>query len=115
MNIAIAYARPILKLYAELCCGLGTLDELGFVDAQCLFVKHANMGHAGFTHTDDANLFRLDQTHRGLLPQLRDQRRRRHPTSTTAAHDHNPLDTLIRAVHLVCLPHWLDAAYGCWE
>jgi hypothetical protein len=101
MDVAIADSRPVLEMDAELDRALRTLDEFGLIDAERLPVERADVRHAGLTHTYDSDFFGLDQANRGLLAEVRGQRRRGHPSGAAAAdHDH-ALDPVVCRDHFV--------------
>src|SRR3954470_12813124 len=90
MDVAIAEARPIDELDAQLERGLGARHELALVDADAS-VEEADVRQRGLADPDDADLARLDEPDVALRRPV-DGRECRggHPPGRTAADDHDP-------------------------
>src|SRR6185437_9509411 len=91
MEIAVADARPVDELDAELEGATGLLDEADIVDAEQV-VEQFQMWHGGLAHADRADLFRFHQTDRAVPAQDPRQAGRGHPAGRAAADDDNLLD-----------------------
>ena len=90
MDVAVADARPVDELDAQLERGLGLGHELALVDADAL-VEEADVRQRGLAHADDADLARLDQMDVALFrPEHGSESRGRHPAGGATADDHDP-------------------------
>ena len=87
MDVAVAEARPVDELDAELERGLGLGHELALVDADAL-VEEADVRHRRLAHADDADLARLDEPDPALRwPEHRGESGGRHPAGGTTTDD----------------------------
>ena len=98
VHIAVADARPVAELDAELEGALRGTHELGLIQPECLRVERSDVRHGRFADADDADLVRLHQPHLAASVQMPDQCRRRHPAGGATAH-HDDLANRI-PVHL---------------
>src|SRR6185437_11384906 len=88
VHVAVADARPVEELDAELEGALGLLDELDLVDFQDL-VEQLQVRHRGFADADRADLFRFHQADRIAALQHLAKGGGGHPAGGAATDDHD--------------------------
>ncbi len=87
MDVAVADARPVHELDAELERRLGLGHQVGLVDTDAA-IEETDVWQRGFAHADDADLAGFDQADLPLLrPEHRGKGRGCHPARRTAAND----------------------------
>src|SRR5690242_15521012 len=94
VHIAVADARPVHELDAELEGAARLAHELRFVYFENL-VEQLEVRHRGFAHADGADLLGFDQPDRDVRAQNLGQRGGGHPACGAAADDHDAANAVV--------------------